>query len=72
MQGRSKTKTGKIMLLLTKLKKGDTFYTDIADKNVQAYASNYDVKCSTEVCIILTNIKTKMPQAKKITKVTIV
>ena len=67
---RSKTQVGKIMLLLTKLKKDDFFYTNIAPKSVQAYASGYDVKCKAELCLIVENYKSMCPDIKKITKVT--
>ncbi len=68
---REKTKSGKVMSLLTLLNPGESFYTEMPPKNVMAYSSIAKVKCSTDIVLVIENHNTDHPVTKRITKVTL-
>lgn len=63
--------TGRMMTLLTILKEGESFHTEIKASIVLQYAKAVGVKVSTESVIQIDEYKSAHPRLSKLTKVTI-
>jgi|DEB3_MinimDraft_2_1074329.scaffolds.fasta_scaffold03562_1 hypothetical protein len=66
-----KSYTNTMMSLMSQLKSGDSFLTDISPQVVTAYARAHKTKVTTEQCVLINDYKKENPALSKVTKVTI-
>ena len=64
-----KTKTGKVMDLLTTLTTGESFLTDKTASQVTAYAVKMKAQCKTQKVLVIEDYKGVNPKTKVFTKV---
>lgn len=68
---KNKSYTTITMNLMTQLKAGESFFTELEQTKVTAYAKSYGAKVTTEQCVLIQDYKSNTPTLTKLTKVTI-
>jgi hypothetical protein len=68
---RKRAKRGHTIANFQSLEPGQSFYSEMLPKGLQAYASIYGKKIQTEICLVMTDYRSITPKVQRLTKVTI-